>query len=363
MLSEEDKFMKRALELAELGRGFTKTNPLVGAVVVKNNKIIAEGYHHRFGDNHAEVDALNKVSKMAEGATMYVTLEPCSHYGKTPPCVDRIIKEKLKRVVVAIKDPDERVSGRGIEILKKEGIDVEVGMLEEEAKFQNRVFLLNKSKKRPFITLKFATTLDGKIATSSGESKWITNSTSRKDSHILRGKVDGILVGKNTASKDNPFLTNRSGEGDNPIRILLDSELEINSNYNIYNSEAKTIVFTSSSDFEKREKLIESCEVVRVSRDEKGLNLNEICDELLKRDIAHILVEGGSEVHSSFIRAGLVDEIYHYIAPKLLGGGKSVDDGEGILNLSDSLNFNIISTKNLDGDILIHGVRDVYGDS
>ena len=234
--------MKRALELAELGRGFTKTNPLVGAVVVKNNKIIAEGYHHRFGDNHAEVDALNKVSKMAEGATMYVTLEPCSHYGKTPPCVDRIIKEKLKRVVVAIKDPDERVSGRGIEILKKEGIDVEVGMLEEEAKFQNRVFLLNKSKKRPFITLKFATTLDGKIATSSGESKWITNSTSRKDSHILRGKVDGILVGKNTASKDNPFLTNRSGEGDNPIRILLDSELEINSNYNIYNSEAKTIV-------------------------------------------------------------------------------------------------------------------------
>lgn len=355
--------MKRAIELAEMGRGFTKTNPLVGAVVVKDNKVIAEGYHHRYGDNHAEVDALNKVRGMAEGATMYVTLEPCSHYGKTPPCANRIIKEKLKRVVVAIRDPDERVSGKGIEILKKEGIEVEIGMLEDEAKFQNRVFLLNKSMKRPFITLKFATTLDGKIATNSGESKWITNSTSRQDSHILRSKVDGILVGKNTAIKDNPLLTNRSGKGYNPIRILLDSELEIDSNYNIYNFEAKTIAFTNSSDLEKYKNLTDKgVDIVRISRDGDGLNLNEICEELLKRDIAHILVEGGSKIHSSFIRSGLVDEIYHYIAPKLIGGGKSVDDGVGILNLSDSLNFNIMSTKNLDGDILIHGVRDVYGD-
>lgn len=355
--------MKRAIELAEKGRGYTKTNPLVGAVVVKNNEIIAEGYHHGYGENHAEVDALNKIS-CAENATMYVTLEPCSHYGKTPPCVERIIKEKIKKVVVAIEDPDERVSGRGIKILRDAGIEVEVGLLSDESKFQNRVFLLNKSQNRPFITLKFATTLDGKISTVIGESKWITNDTSRNESHILRSKVDGILVGRGTAEADNPSLTNRSGVGESPVRILLDSELKADIEYKIFNSDSKTIVFTASEDLYRKSLLEDKgVEIIKVSKNSYGLDLNEMCSELLKRNIAHILVEGGSKIHSSFIRNGLVDEIYHYIAPKVIGGGKSVTEGEGILNLEESLNFNIVSVRNLDGDILLHGVRNVYGNS
>lgn len=357
-LEKEINYMRRAIEIAEKGRGFTKTNPLVGVVLVKDEKIISEGYHHAFGKNHAEVNALNKVKGRAEGSTMYVTLEPCSHFGKTPPCANRIVDEKIKKVVISLVDPDKRVSGRGIKILKSAGVEVEVGMLEDEVKFQNRVFLTNKKKNRPFFTLKFATSLDGKIATSTGESKWITNENSRNHSHRLRAKVDGILVGKNTVQEDNPHLTNRSGEGLNPTRILLDSDLSVDFLSNIYNREAKTIVFTASDDIKKINILLEKgVEVIKVFNGKNGLDLIQIAQELLKKDIGHVLVEGGSKIHSSFIKAGFVDEIYQYISPILIGGGKSVDEGEGILKLSESLKFKIDELKNLDGDIFIRSER------
>lgn len=363
-LENDLNYMKKALELASKGRGFTKTNPLVGAVLVKNNKIISQGYHHAYGKAHAEVDALDKIQGNAKGAIMYVSLEPCSHYGKTPPCVERIIKEKIEKVFVAMMDPDERVSGNGIKRLREAGINVEVGLLEKEAMFLNRVFLVNKLEKRPFFTLKFATTLDGKIASSTGESKWITNENSRKHVHLIRGQIDGILVGKNTVINDNPTLNNRSGTGNSPIRIVLDSNLETKINSNIYYSSSKTIVFTNCNNIERIKKFsANNVEIVKVAKDKAGINLEQVCTELLNRNIAHVLIEGGSKVHSSFITHGLVDEIYHYIAPKLIGGGKSVTEGNGILKLNEALNFRILSTENLNGDLLIYGVRDVYGNN
>ena len=215
-----EKFMKIAIELAKKGIGNVNPNPLVGAVIVKDGKIIGQGYHERYGEGHAEVNAFKSLDDDPTGATMYVTLEPCFHYGKTPPCADRIIENKISKVIIGMVDPNPLVSGKGIEKLKNAGIEVEVGILEEECRKINEVFIKYITTKKPFVVMKTAMSLDGKIATKTGESKWITSEKSRLQVHILRNKFSGIMVGVNTIIKDNPELTCRVVEGNNPIRII-----------------------------------------------------------------------------------------------------------------------------------------------
>ncbi|RVU54347.1 bifunctional diaminohydroxyphosphoribosylaminopyrimidine deaminase/5-amino-6-(5-phosphoribosylamino)uracil reductase RibD [Anaerosphaera multitolerans] len=361
---EKDKlWMEKAVNLALKGRGYTGSNPIVGAVIVKEGECIGRGYHKNFGGDHAEIEALKDCRESPEGATMYVTLEPCCHFGKTPPCTLAIEKAKIKRVVVGCLDPNSLVRGKGVEYLKSRGIEVTLDVLKEKCSELNKEFLFSMSKKRPYILLKSATSLDGKIATSKGESKWITSEESRMDSHRYRAVYNGILVGIGTVLGDNPSLTNRSGVGENPNRIVLDSNLKVPLNANILNikDNAKTIIFTSSLDIEKK-KLLEAggAEIVKVNRDEYGgLSIVEILKELYKRGIYKLLVEGGSKVHGSFLKSGFVDEVVYYIAPKLIGGkaARSSIEGIGIESLKDAMELEFSSVEKVGPDIKLVGRR------
>lgn len=353
--------MKLALELAEKGRGKTRTNPLVGAVIVKQGRVVGEGYHHHFGGDHAEVMAIKQAKHKTKGATLFVTLEPCCHFGKTPPCTEAIIQAGISKVYVAMVDCDQRVAGKGIKILRENGIEVEVGLLGKEAKWQNRAFICSNTKKRPYISLKFASSLDGKIATVDGESKWITSEESRKDAHKYRGLVDAILVGTNTALEDNPKLNNRSGIGDDPYRVLLDRNLKVKLDSYLYTYKPEmTIVFTSSKDqgaIDERKAL--GAQIFCASERREGLDLKEVLDRLYSLHIGHVLVEGGGTLHDSFVREDLFDELIAYYAPVLIGGeiAKSAVSGQGIGSLSAVPKLEIISMERLGVDMKLYGVK------
>ena len=354
----DEFYMKRALSLAERGRGLTGTNPMVGAVLVKDGEIIGEGWHHGFGDDHAEVNCLKNAISSPAGATIYVNLEPCSHYGKTPPCVKTIMNAGIARVVIGTLDPNPRVAGRGVHILEQAGIEVVVGVLEEECSKLNRAFFSSILKRRPYITAKYATTIDGKIATSTGESQWITGEEARMDGHILRGQVDGIMVGTGTVLADDPKLSNRSGEGVQPTRIILDRRGIIESNANVYDGSQKTIVYTSDMDEEKEEVLASrGVIVVRINSIDGKLPLQEVLADLYEtKFIGHVLIEGGGRLHGSLIDEGLVDEFVLYLAPTIFGGGKSAIEGEGIEALKDRKDFEIMNVERLGDDLCIRGV-------
>ena len=292
-----EKFMRRALELAKKGWGATNPNPLVGAVIVKDGVIVGEGAHERIGHNHAEINALKDAGEKVKGAHMYVTLEPCSHYGKTPPCALALASSGISKVFIAMSDPNPKVNGKGIQILKDAGIEVETGIMEKEAKKLNEIFIKYITKKQPFVIMKSAMSLDGKIACHTGASKWITGDKSREYVHKIRDRVAGIMVGINTVIQDNPYLTTRLGkrEKSDPIRIIVDSKGKIPDNANVFDKDlgAYTIVATTElMPCKKKQKLKKGAKVIRTPVHNGRVDLRILMDELYKINIDSILLEG-----------------------------------------------------------------------
>ena len=360
-LSCDEKYMRLAMQLAGNAIGRTSPNPLVGAVIVKDNRVVGCGWHRKAGTPHAEVHALNQAGELAQGADVYVTLEPCAHYGKTPPCSKALVEAKVKNVYGGLLDVNPKVAGKGFKILEDAGIHVEYGFLQDELRKQNEVFFKWIEHKKPFIVLKAAMTLDGKIATATGQSKWITNETSRAYGYKLRDIYDGIMVGINTVIEDNPMLTARVDGGKNPIRIVVDSSLKIDINANVVQDKsAKTIVATTDkADKDKILKLqAQDVDVIVVDKDENDkVDIEKLLDILGQQNICSILVEGGATLSGSFVAKKLVDKVYFFIAPKIVGGkeAKTPVAGIGILNLQEALALKDIQIEKLEEDILIIG--------
>lgn len=358
-------FMSRAIELARNGIGTTKTNPLVGCVIVKEGKIIGEGYHKTFGSNHAEVNAIEDAKSRGEnleGSTIYVNLEPCSHHGKTPPCADRIIKEKISRVVIGNCDPFKEVQGRGIEKLKDAGIEVKCGVLEEESTSLNERYFTYIKNKRPFVVLKAGMTIDGKIATKTFESQWITSEESRKFSHELRGMCDGIMVGINTVLKDDPSLNVRAGRyPHSPTRIIVDSKLRISQSAKVLSKDLENIAIIATTDSYDREKfeILSKMENVRIVivKDKNGrVDLRDLLEKLKEFNISSILLEGGGSLNASMLKENLVDKFYFFIAPKIIGAdGISAIGRMGIEKIDEVLNLKDVEVSKISTDILIKG--------
>lgn len=360
-LSYDEKYMRLAMQLAGNAIGRTSPNPLVGAVIVKDNRVVGCGWHRKAGTPHAEVHALNQAGELAQGADVYVTLEPCAHYGKTPPCAKALVEAKVKNVYGGLLDVNPKVAGKGFKILEDAGIHVEYGFLQDELRKQNEVFFKWIEHKKPFVVLKAAMTLDGKIATATGQSKWITNETSRAYGYKLRDIYDGIMVGINTVIEDNPMLTARVDGGKNPIRIVVDSSLKIDINANVVQDKsAKTIVATTDkADKDKILKLqAQNVDVIVVDKDENDkVDIEKLLNILGQQNICSILVEGGATLSGSFVAKKLVDKVYFFIAPKIIGGkeAKTPVAGTGILNLQEALALKDIQIEKLEEDVLIIG--------
>ncbi|AFS79590.1 riboflavin biosynthesis protein RibD [Gottschalkia acidurici 9a] len=359
----ESVYMKRAIELAKKGEGHVSPNPLVGAVIVKNESIIGEGYHGFYGGDHAEINALKNSTESVEGSTMYVTLEPCSHFGKTPPCVNAIVENNIKKVVIGLKDPNLLVSGRGIQILKSNGIEVVTSVLEDECKKLNEIFLKYITTKTPFVILKYAMTLDGKIATHIGDSKWISNSLSRKHVHEIRHKLSSIMVGIGTVLKDNPSLNTRleDKEGLDPIRIIVDTKGRIPLDSKVINlkSSSRTIVATTELAPKDKLKALEDkdVEIIITPVKDSYVDLIYLLKSLGSKGIDSILLEGGSELSFSALQENIVDKVVAFISPKIIGGSsaKTPIGGTGIEFMKDAINLNNISLKTFNEDIMIEG--------
>lgn len=359
--------MQRALSLAERGRGYVSPNPLVGAVIVdEGGEVIGEGYHERFGHDHAEVAAVKSVKnqKQLKNATLYVTLEPCAHYGKTPPCSEMLAELPLKRVVIAMKDPNPHTDGKGIRQLEKSGITVETGLLEREAKKLNEFWLHYLSFNRPFVTLKIAQTADGYIAAPNGDSAWISCHESRKMVHTWRSVYDAVMIGRNTASLDNPSLTVRHVEGRNPRRVVIDGPLELPRKLNVLSDEheEKTILIThnreKAADMEDPMlKMLKSNyfrgDMLIVEEEEGHVNLKQALGKLADKGITSVLVEGGQRLSTALLKQGLVDRLQIFIAPKLLGGGTKSVLGLGINRMEEVVPFRRTEWQQVGSDILI----------
>lgn len=354
-------WMRRALRLARKAIGWTSPNPPVGAVIVKGNSLIAEGYHEGAGKPHAEAVALAKAGEKAEGATLYVTLEPCDHYGRTPPCTQAIIAAKVQRVVVGTVDPNPIVNGRGIARLKAAGIEVTVGVLEEEAKELIAPFAKFITQRIPFITLKLAMSADGKIATRTRESKWLTGELARRYAHKLRHEHDAVMVGVGTVLTDDPQLNVRlvKGKVKQPIRVVVDSQARTPPTAKVIRS-ADTpciIAVTEKAPNERVEALRRAgAEVWQLPSDSNGqVDLRELLKQLAERDIVSVLVEGGSELSGSFVKQGLVDRVILFIAPLLIGGRNAVPaiGGEGVDKLTDALRLTKIRLRRLGEDLVL----------
>ena len=360
-MHSDEYFMKMALALAKKAEGLTNPNPLVGAVLVKNGKVLARGYHKKAGSFHAEIEALDKAGKRAMGSTLYVTLEPCVHYGKTPPCVDRIIDDGVKRVVIGARDPNPVNKGKGIKRLRSKGIDVVSGLLQKKARGLNRVFNLYITQKRPYVSIKAAQSLDGKIATFAGHSKWITNSSSRRFVHRLRNRVDAVLVGVNTVIKDDPRLSARIGNSKKqPIKIILDSTLKTPLKSRLLKGREKDVIVAATvlapKERIKRFKRA-GIDVAFFKEDNGTVDIRSLLKFLAKREISHILVEGGGTVIASFLDKGFADELFIFISPKIIGGKDALTsvEGRGARLVSGAIKLKDIELKRFDEDILVHG--------
>ncbi|WP_172856497.1 bifunctional diaminohydroxyphosphoribosylaminopyrimidine deaminase/5-amino-6-(5-phosphoribosylamino)uracil reductase RibD [Thermoanaerobacterium sp. RBIITD] len=355
-----EQYMKRALELAKLGWGYTNPNPLVGAVIVKDSRIIGEGYHEYFGGPHAEINAIKNAKEDVKGAQLYVTLEPCCHHGKTPPCVDAIIKSGIQDVYIAMEDPNSFVSGKGIKYLKEAGLNVYTGILKNEAQKLNEIFIKYITTKIPYVILKSAMTVDGKIATTIGDSKWITNEKSREHVHMLRGRVMAIMVGVNTVIKDNPYLTARIRGLKSPTRIIIDSQGRIPLDSNVLcDRSAKTIIATTKKmPVDKINKLRNlAIDIIIVDSIDGKVNLKELIKVLGTMGIDSVLIEGGGTLNYSALKEGIVDKVMFYIAPKIIGGSNALTpvEGNGIDYIKDAIKLNDIEITKFDDDILITG--------
>jgi len=357
------EFMKRALSLAQGGVGKTRSNPLVGAVLVKDGKILGEGFHTQFGGDHAEVEAIINAKRYGFqllGSTLYVNLEPCVHTGKTPPCVESILREGISKVVIGMRDPDRRVNGKGITYLKKNGIEVEEGILEEECKKLNRFYMKHRTTGLPYIILKIAATLDGKIADAKGGSQWITGEGARCYVHRLRSQVDAILVGINTVLKDNPKLTVRlPGVVASPLRVILDSHLKIPLNTYMLNDQhvEKTIIATLELDNPKVKEITKKgAHVVPIEEENGKVSLVSLLKNLASDGVMSILVEGGASTNTSFLKEHLVDQLNYFFAPRIMGGeGLSSIAPLGIANLDQALSFKDYRFERVGNDLLFEG--------
>ena len=350
-------YMNLALNLARGTLGQTSPNPVVGAVLVKDGQIIGMGAHLRAGEPHAEVHAVQMAGDQVKGSTLYVTLEPCSHYGKTPPCSDLIIKSGVKKVFVATTDPNPQVAGTGIERMTKAGIEVKVGILQEEARDLNKIFFYNIQTGLPYVTLKSAVSLDGKTATVTGESKWITGEESRADVHHLRHQHDGIMVGINTVLKDNPSLTTRLlVGGKNPIRIILDTHLRTPLDAQvIIDQQAPTWIVTGAEVDQNRVSQFSELGIEVLKMESQKISIKEMIVVLGKRGITSLFVEGGAEVHGSFLKEHAFQQIITYIAPKLIGGKNAPTSfgGQGIEHIAEAVSLNIKQVDRIGSDIRI----------
>lgn len=354
----DEFYMRRAIELAKRGEGFVSPNPLVGAVIVKDSKIIGEGWHEKCGELHAERNALKNCKESAEGGTIYVTLEPCCHYGRTPPCTEAIIQAKIKRVVIGSRDPNPLVSGKGAEILRKAGIEVVEDFLREDCDKLNPIFFRYITTKLPYVSLKYAMTADGKIATYSGKSKWITNELSRNDVHRLRRKHRAIMVGIGTVLADNPMLNCRIENGRNPIRIICDSRLRIPFDCNICKTanEISTVVVSATENPEKQAELEKmGVKMLVLSDSNSRVDLKRLMQYLGEKSIDSVLIEGGGTLAYSALQLGIVNHIYSYIAPKIFGGetAKTPVESIGVESPDDCFKLKRTSLREIGSDILI----------
>lgn len=352
--------MREALRAARHAIGRTSPNPLVGAAVVRDGRIVSIGWHRAAGTHHAEVHALNMAGELARGATLYVTLEPCSHYGRTPPCVDKIIESGIARVVAAMSDPNPKVAGRGFDRLRQAGIAVEVGVLEDEARRLNEVFLKWITTGLPFVMLKTAMSLDGKIATSAGQSKWITSDAARQRVHEWRDEYDAIMVGIGTVLADNPALTARLDRPTrNPIRIIVDSRARTPLDSNVVSDrQAKTIIaVTERASKENIDRLRAAGVEIITAGEGDHVDLRRLLKELAAQEITSVMLEGGGTLNFSMLRAGLVDRINAFIAPKVLGGRMALTavEGEGFTQLDQAVELVDVETEMVGGDVLISG--------
>jgi len=358
MKTDQD-FMRMALDLAATAKGKTNPNPVVGAILVKDGVVVGSGIHRKAGEPHAEVHAFQMAGEHAAGATLYVTLEPCSHFGKTPPCANLVKDSGVKRVVVATEDPNPAVSGKGITIIKNAGIEVEVGMLKEEAVKLNERFIHNMIFEMPFVISKVAMTLDGKIAAYTGQSKWITGSEARREVHYLRDEVDGILVGVGTVLADNPKLTTRlDGKGKNPVRIIMDSRLRTPLDAYVADCrEAATIIVTTMDAREEKAKQLakKGVKILTIPSENGKIDSKLALKMLYKEGITDILLEGGSEINANFMRNNLIQKYLVYVAPKILGGKTSYTPfrGEDVETVAEAVPLQFTEVQKVGEDLKI----------
>ncbi|NTV02880.1 MAG: bifunctional diaminohydroxyphosphoribosylaminopyrimidine deaminase/5-amino-6-(5-phosphoribosylamino)uracil reductase RibD [Chlorobiaceae bacterium] len=364
MMRGDEAFMRRCLELAVRGAGTVSPNPMVGSVVVHEGRVIGEGWHERYGGPHAEVNAIASVREpeLLPASTLYVNLEPCSHFGKTPPCSDLIVSTKIPRVVVGCVDPHEKVAGRGITRLREAGVDVSVGILGEESERINEAFMTSHRKGRPFVMLKIAQTLDGRIATSLGASKWITGEESRLEVHRLRSRFDAVLTSSSTAVFDDAELTVRHCEGRQPLRVLLDRQLRVPLESKLFGPEARTLVFASADATEPaRVAMLGSrgVEVVTVPSPSGRMSLQGVLAELHRRRVLSVMVEAGSSLAAAFVRERLADKLCLFVAPRLFGGdGLPSLASLDVLLPGQSVNLRFSGTRMAGMDLMIEAYFD-----
>jgi diaminohydroxyphosphoribosylaminopyrimidine deaminase/5-amino-6-(5-phosphoribosylamino)uracil reductase len=352
---KDERYMKKALQLARKGMGRVSPNPLVGAVLVRSGKAIASGFHRQFGGDHAEIDAIKRAKGRVRNATLYVTLEPCCHWGKTPPCVDTVIEAGIKRVVIATLDPHPQIDGKGAQRLKDHGIEVIVGVLEKEAQRLNETYFYHTRTGLPFITVKYAQSLDGRIATARGDSRWISTEAAQKFVHHLRVEHDAIMVGIGTILADDPQLTVRLVKGRNPLRICLDSRLRMPLNARVLQGEGKTLIVTMEGNAQDKIVALQGkggeVLIARRGLDER-VDLRDMLQNLGEMGIASILVEGGKEVITSLLRSGLVNRMAVITAPMIIGEGIEAIGDLGITDLGSAIRFSSYEVTEIGGDVV-----------
>ena len=361
-MNNNEEIMQMALELAEKGRGLVEPNPLVGAVIVKGGKIVGKGYHEKHGEHHAEVNAINEAGGNCRGSTLYVTLEPCSHYGKTPPCAEAVKQAGIKTVFFAVQDPNHVTNKRGADILKDAGLNVNEGLLKDESRKLNAPFFKLINEKIPYVIAKWAMSLDGKIATYTGDSRWISNEESRSYAHRIRGRMDAIMVGIGTAITDDPLLTCRVDAERISTRIVIDNNARLSLDSQLIKTikDAGVVIATTPQAPDKRIKELENagCEIIMVDDNNGLVDLRQVFVELGRRQFTNVLVEGGSRILGSLFDDRLVDKTLTFVAPKIVGGkdAKSPVSGKGIANISQAIQFDEIKISQCANDAVVEGI-------
>ncbi len=360
---DHEKYMRMALELAAKGAGYVSPNPLVGAVVVKGDQVVGRGYHQALGGPHAEVNAIDDAGEDARGGTIYVTLEPCNHHGRTPPCTQKILNAGIRQVVVAMADPNPHVTGGGNDFLASQGVEVACGVCEADAVAQNESFVKYVRTGSPFVVLKMAATLDGRIATRTGDARWVTGPQARGFVHLLRHSMDAIMVGIGTVMADDPELTTRLEHGGSvdPVRVILDTRLTISSEARLLNlsSTAETIIACGPEAPEERKVRLKEkgAHLLEVPLEEGRIDLNALMTALGARGITSLLVEGGAQIAGAALKAGVVDKVHFFYAPKIMGGGDGIPmcNGKGPEKMSECLALSQTAVSQVGEDILVTG--------